>query len=321
MGAQNISEIDESIFLIDFELFGIRRAGAVYFLKADKSCLIDSGTRTEAKNIVKALDSMGSFPPDIIILTHSHFDHAQGTPVLCREAEKRNKKITVMASEKAVTNLKDQSWNRVFDDKHKFENIANVESLTDGQTIDLAGLELKIMDFSGHCADDIAIYDERKKTIFVGDSVGYKVEQELIFPPFMPPFWNPDGFKSAANALKRLECERICLAHFGCLRGAEARNFPDDTIKAYETWWHVFAEADRGGKLDDVKYLKETLSKAADFVIPDLELTKPSMIMMLGIINCFRKIFGKKPIKVAEVQLETIIGWLTKGYRTYNAGA
>jgi glyoxylase-like metal-dependent hydrolase (beta-lactamase superfamily II) len=263
---------------------------------------------------------MGSFPPDILILTHSHFDHSQGTPVLCREAEKRNKKITVMASEKAVSNLKDQSWNKVLDEKHKFENIPDVEPLKDGQTIDLAGHELKIIDFSGHCADDIAIYNERKKTVFVGDSVGYRVENMLNFPPFMPPFWNPDGFNSAVNKLKHLECEKICLAHFGCLKNEEARNFPDETIKTCETWWNVFVEADKQGKLDDAKYLKETLIKEAELVIPDLEVTKTSMLMILGIINRFRKIFGKAPIKVAEVQLETIIGWLTKGYRTYTSG-
>jgi len=321
MDSKNVSKIDENTFLIDFELFGIRRAGAVYFLKADKSCLIDSGTTKEARKILKALDSIGAFPPDIIILTHSHFDHAQGTPILCREAEKRNKKITVMASEKAISNLKDQSWNRVFDEKHKFENILNVEPLKEGQTIDLGGIELKIFDFSGHCADDIAIYNEKEKTVFVGDSVGYRIEKVLNFPPFMPPFWNPDSFKSAVNKLKHLDCNRICLAHFGCLKDDEARNFPDDTIKSYETWWNVFTEADKSGKLDDVKYLKEALIREAGLVLPDLELTKTSMIMMLKIINLFKKTFGKKPIKVAEVQLETIAGWLTKGYRTYNAGA
>jgi hypothetical protein len=27
---------------------------------------------------------------------------------------------------------------------------------------------------------------------------------------------------------------------------------------------------------------------------------------------------GKKPIRVVEVQMEAIIGWLIKGYQTYN---
>jgi len=137
----------------------------------------------------------------------------------------------------------------------------------------------------------------------------------------MPPFWNPDGFKSAVEKLKGLECQRICLAHFGCLKDEDARDFPDDMIKTYEIWWNVFAEADKRGKLDDVKYLKETLTREAGLFIPDLELTKTSMILMLGIINRLRKIFGKKLIKVAEIQLETIIGWLTKGYRIYNTGS
>jgi glyoxylase-like metal-dependent hydrolase (beta-lactamase superfamily II) len=321
MDSTNIAKIDESTFLIDLELFGIRRAGAVYFLKAGKSCLIDSGTAAEAKNIVKALDSIDAFPPDKILLTHSHFDHSQGTPILCREAEKRNKKITVLASEKAVPNLEDQSWNSVLDEKHKFENIPGALPLKDGQTVDLDGLELKIIDFSGHCADDIAFYNEREKTVFVGDSVGYRVENVLSFPPFMPPFWNPDGFISAVNKLKHMECKRICLAHFGCLQDDEARSFPEDTIKTYETWWNVFVEADKSGKLDDVKYIKEMLIRDAGLVLPDLELTKTSMIMILGVINLFKKILGKKPVKVAEVQLETIIGWLTKGYRTCNTGA
>jgi glyoxylase-like metal-dependent hydrolase (beta-lactamase superfamily II) len=321
MYSKNITKIDENTFLIDFELFGIRRAGAVYLLKANKSCLIDSGTHTEAKLIINALDSLGAFPPDMIILTHSHFDHSQGTPVLCREAEKRNKKITVMASEKGVSNLRDQSWNKVLVEKHhKFEGIPNVTPLRDGQTVDLNGLELKIMDFAGHCADDIAIYNERDKTVFVGDAVGYKIEHAVGFPPFMPPFWNPDGFKSAVNKLKYMDCQRICLAHFGCLADDEARNFPDEAMKTYETWWNVFVEADKQGKLDDVKYLKETLIREAKLVIPDLELTKKSMQMMLGGINLLRKIFGKKPIKAAEVQLGTIAGWLAKGYRTYNTG-
>ena len=63
-----------------------------------------------------------------------------------------------MASEKAISNLKDQSWNSIFDEKHKYENVADVEPLKEGQVIDLGGIGLEIKDFSGHCADDIALY-------------------------------------------------------------------------------------------------------------------------------------------------------------------
>ena len=166
MAGHNIEKINNNTLIIDYGLMGIKRVGAVYLVHANQSCLIDSGTASEAKNIVKALDEEGKFHPDYIILTHSHWDHSQGTPILCREAEKRGKKIKVLASEKAISNLQDQAWNSVFDAKHTYENIHGVEPLKDGQTIDLGGLELEVIDFSGHCADDIALYDKTKKTIF-----------------------------------------------------------------------------------------------------------------------------------------------------------
>ena len=311
----SIDAINDNTSMIDIELFGVKRVCALYLIKSGRTCLVDSGTKKETKGLIKSLDSIGVFPPDMIILTHSHWDHTQGVPTFCREAEKRGKKITVMASEKAISNLKDQAWNSVFDEKQKFENIINVEPLKDGQIVDLDGLELEVFNFSGHCDDDIALYDQKNKTIFLGDSLGYKFEHYLFFPPFMPPFWNKDGFYSAAEKLKQIDYEKICLAHYGCLDGKEAKDFPNETISAYETWWNIFAESDKKGKLDDVTYMRETIVKRAGIEMPELEITKASMRIMLSLINTGKKIFGKKPIDVAEAQLEGFINWLVKGYK------
>jgi glyoxylase-like metal-dependent hydrolase (beta-lactamase superfamily II) len=316
MAQIDIEPIGDYISMIDFELSGVKRLGALYLVKGDdKTCLVDSGTKDSAKKIVNALDSTNLFPPDIVILTHSHWDHTQGAPTFCREAEKRGKKITVMASEKAISNLKDQSWNSVFDEKLKIENVMDVEPLKEGQIIDLGGIELEVIDFSGHCADDIALYDKKNKTIFLGDSLGYKFENYLIFPPFMPPFWNKDGFLSAAEKLKRIDYEKLYLAHYGCLEGKEAKDFPNETVAAMETWWNVFVESEKKGKLDDVTYLREAIVKEAKIVMPELEISKASMRIMLSLIDTGRKIIGKKPIDVGAVQLEGFIGWLQKGYK------
>ena len=312
----SIETINDKISMIDFELSGIKRLGALYLIKGDnKTCLVDSGTKESAKRIVKALNSAKLFPPDMIILTHSHWDHTQGAPTFCREAEKMGKKITVMASEKAISNLKDQSWNIVFDDKHKYENVTGVEPLKEGQIVDLGGIKLEIYDFSGHCDDDIALYDKKNKSIFLGDSLGYKFEHQLFFPPFMPPFWNKDGFYSAAEKLKKIEYEKIYLAHYGCLDGKEAKDFPDETVAAMETWWNVFVESDKKGKLEDLTYMREAIVREANIIMPEAEIAKASMRIMLSLIDTGRKIIGKKPIDVGVVQLEGFIGWLQKGYK------
>ena len=317
----NIARVNEHTSLIDFELYGIREAGAVYLVRAGKTCLIDAGTRAEAKVIIRKLDAIGAFPPELLVLTHSHFDHTQGLPVLCREARKRGRKIAVLASGRAIPHLSDQSWNEVFDDKHPYEDLIGVTPLADGQVLDLDGLALEVIDLAGHCADDIGLYDPGNKTLFVGDALGTRIQNVVTIPPFMPPFWDPDGFRRAVDRLRRIDYERICLAHFGPLEGDEARRFVEDAIPTYETWWNLFRRADQEGRLDDVGYLKEALSVEAGIVLPDLELSKASMRVMLGLVNTFKRVLGQEPVQVAEVQMEAIVGWLAQGYRICEARA
>jgi len=315
MSRPRTQTINENATLIDMELFGVRRVGAAYLLRGERSCLIDSGTPAETKGLIRSLDSIGAFPPDIILLTHSHWDHSQGVPGLCSAARKRGQNIQVLASEKALPNLRDQSWNQVFGGKHSFTDIHGAVGLQDEQTLDLGGLVLRVLDVAGHCADDIAIYDEKNKTVFVGDSVGYRVENRLSFPPFMPPFWDKSGFRAAVARLKQLDYETLCLAHYGCLRGDDARQYPDQASATVDAWLEVFTAADREGKLDDVIYVKEKLIGDLRLTLPELEVSKPHMRAMIKVVNVIKKTLGKPPVTVADEQMKAVIGWLSDGYR------
>ena len=82
-----------------------------------------------------------------------------------------------------------------------------------------------------------------------------------------------------------------------------------------ETWWNVFVDSDKKGKLDDMTYMRETIVKEANIEMPEIEIAKASMRIMLSLINSAKKIFGKEPIDVGAVQLESFISWLVKGYR------
>lgn len=79
-------KINDNTTLIDYGYEGVVRIGAVYLVEARKKCLIDSGSKEGASRIVKTLKELDAFPPDYVILTHSHYDHSQGIPVMRKKA-------------------------------------------------------------------------------------------------------------------------------------------------------------------------------------------------------------------------------------------
>ena len=83
--------VNENTTLIDIGMYGVAGATALYLIEGDRKCLIDGGTRTEARRIIKVLRQLDAFPPDIIMVTHSHYDHTQGIPIMRREAAKEGK--------------------------------------------------------------------------------------------------------------------------------------------------------------------------------------------------------------------------------------
>ena len=248
--------INDSTTLIDINMYGVAGATAVYLVEGDRKCLVDAGTSAEAPGLIEALRGLDSFPPDIIVLTHSHFDHAQGIPTLRREAERTGGRIEVLASERAIPLLANRFYNEVFD-AGPYEEIRDVTPLKEGDVIDLGSTDLRVYDVPGHSVDHIAILDERHKNIFVGDAIGSKTTDAVFMPPFMPPSWNSEAFQSSIGKLKGVDYDSLCLAHFGCIQGDEARRVPDEALLVCDSWWKLFDE--NASHLGDIGYMAETV--------------------------------------------------------------
>jgi len=304
--------------LIDFGMLGVAGIGAVYLVEGKETLLIDCGTRSEAPRIVRALRQLNSFPPDNIVLTHSHWDHCQGIHYIREEAEKEGKPINVMASDTAIPLLEDQSWEKAFDPKGRYENIRDVNPIKEGEAIDLKGLTLKILSTPGHSKDHIAILDEKNRNLFVGDLLGLKLGDNAFVPPFMPPFWDTEAFYSSVKKLRRIPYESICLAHFGLIYGEEAKNLLNEAVATFEAGWKIYESAEKLGKLDDSDYLAETIKKGMRVKIPEFVLLKPSLKFLLSLVNFGKRLVGKQPYSVGEIMLRNyVVEWLAMGYRTY----
>ena len=307
-------KINENTTLIDIGMFGVSGSTAIYLIEDEKSCLIDGGTRTEAKRIINMLKEKNAFPPDIVIVTHSHYDHTQAIPAMRKEAARIGKTIEVIASETAIPLLEDQSYNDVFE-SGPYENIRDVTPLKEGDSIDIGQITLQIFEVPGHHKDHIAILDEKNKNFFVGDCIGYKVGDHTFLPPFMPPFWDAQAFQETIEKLRQINYESLCLAHFGYIHGDEAKYILDEAVATCDTWWRVFDK--HADKLDDTDYMIGVIRKEIDPTPANLKIVSLKLKFLAGVMTTVSKLLRKEPKPLSDYLLQGIVEWLAKGYRTY----
>ena len=118
-------KINEDTTLIDVEMLGQKGLLAMYLIEGGKKCLIDGGISNQAQYLIDFLAKRNAFPPDVIILTHAHWDHTQAIPSFRKKATELGKIIEVMASKEAIPLLNDQSFNDIFN-TGPYEDIDNV---------------------------------------------------------------------------------------------------------------------------------------------------------------------------------------------------
>lgn len=249
-------KILEDTYSIDGNYFGIKGLLAIYVVKGQQSALIDSGTREGANDVIQALRTLGLFPVDKIILTHEHSDHTQGAIPLIQAM---GRDVPVYASTKAKPIIEDPTKITYDYGGYAIEPVKNVIPLEEGDVVDLGSVELEIIGVPGHSPGHIALYDRASKNIFLGDSVGDKIDPTIFVPSFNPPWFDKEGYYRTLAKLKEVEFNTVCLAHYGCWDGHDAENMLDDAKQVFENFWNFF-EANRD-RLDDTDYLAKALTE------------------------------------------------------------
>jgi len=309
-------KINEYTTLIDTGMYGLAGTCAVYLVEAGKRCLIDTGGAAESARIIRTLNDLQAFPPDHIVPTHAHWDHSQGLPGIRRTAGKRSGTFEVLAGRDSIPLLEDQSWNNVLDGKGRHENIRDVRPLDDGDMIDLDGLTLRVIDVPGHIKGHIALFDEKNRNLFVGDSIGYKFGDEAFVPSFVPPFWDQEAFTATLERLRTIDFDSVSLAHFGHIHGEEARQLLDEAERNCRRWWAIFERVDREGRLEDTKYLSAVIIAEMGIEVPGFRIENRRLRLLLGVVNFSRKIFLRPPLSSGDFLFPELLRLLVKGYKT-----
>lgn len=152
----------------------------VYLVKgATRTVLIDAGSGFESETLLANLEAYGCRPSDIdlILLTHSHWDHARG----CGDLLDRGVRAVAVHSSGAEALTVGPKWyqfgmggSRVEPDPIvTFTPLAQVETFEDGDVFDLGGRALRVLHTPGHSADCVCFVLEEngRRYAFTGDTV------------------------------------------------------------------------------------------------------------------------------------------------------
>jgi len=210
-------KFSDNYYLIDGMPMGLPKFLSIYIIENNgMRLMIDVGETLKVRTIIKKLKDFGLYPIHKIVLTHSHWDHAQGLSKINKMMKDMD--VEILASENAIDNLRHpdkmiDGFNGI--NISPFED--EVTPLKEGDIIDLNGLELETMNFFGHTMDSIALFDKSNSNIFIGDAVSMRLDQDAFYIPLMPPNFQEKDLLNSFNKLRNMKdrLSSISLAHFG----------------------------------------------------------------------------------------------------------
>ncbi len=214
----------------------------VRHLKGDSAFLIDDGKTAilydsgfaftgfeVAENIKRELKGRSL---DYIFLTHSHYDHAAGTPYII----KYFKDAKVVAGEYAVKIFSKPTAKAIMRDLDKkfalkngmdfyedlFDDLKVNIAVKDGDEIKAGNMSFVAINLPGHTRCSVGYYLKSEKLLLSTESLGVYVGEGQVIPSYLV------GYEMTLDSIKRtkeLNIDKILVPHYGVLEKNEAREY------------------------------------------------------------------------------------------------
>ena len=229
IGAQatDITALGHEVFQVDTRMAGYDGITAGYLIRADRPCLVETGTAPSAPVVRDALAQLGIGPGDLatVVVTHIHLDHAGGVGDIAamfpaaqivvhqRGARHLADPSRLMASARLVYG---DALDRLFGVLAPVP-AARIVALDDHGTVDLGGGRRLDSYYSpGHAKHHVGLVDSGTGDLYVGDAAGvYLPETGDLRPATPPPDFDLDTALASLRTFAGLQPARLLFSHYG----------------------------------------------------------------------------------------------------------
>ena len=225
--ADAVVDLGHEVYQIDTFMAGYERITAGYLIRAERPCLVETGTAPSAPVVRDALAGLGIGPADLatVVVTHIHLDHAGGTGDIAAMFPGAQ----IVVHERGARHLADPSRlmasaRIVYGDEldRLFGTLAptpadRIRTVDLTGTIDLGGgRRLESHYTPGHARHHVGLIDSVSGDLYVGDAAGIYIPDTGDLRPATPP---PDFDLATALASLRtfaaLKPVRLLFSHYG----------------------------------------------------------------------------------------------------------
>lgn len=232
---------------------------------SEKTALYDCGMAYSANgtidNIHRELRSHGREQLDIILLSHTHYDHIGALPYIL----KKWPEATVYAAEKAKSVFESEGARKTMERLGKaayrefqkaygneFEKYEVPEIITDGlrvdiickdgDYIDLGNIKIRVLECKGHTDCSLAFALEPMRLLLTCESTGVLRNQDTLHTAFVKNYWESID---SAKKCKAYGAAQLMIPHFGLTPKGYTDEFFD--------WYMSLAEKEKNLILSNYK--------------------------------------------------------------------
>jgi len=232
-----IEDLGHGIYAIDTGFQRPRFDAAYLMVENGHAAFIDTGTNHAVPRLLAALNALGlaTDAVDWVIPTHVHLDHAGGVGLLM-EALPRARALVHPRGLRHMVDPK-ALWLgalAVYGEEEMQRSYGKLvpvpteraEATHDEQIVHLAGRPLRFIDSPGHAKHHHAIWDEKSRSWFTGDTFGLSYRafdvdgRAWILPTSTPVQFEPEALKATVARLLAAEPVAMQVTHYGRIGGS-----------------------------------------------------------------------------------------------------